>query len=88
MHEIFQMREPKYELRNNNHLILCMPKSVRYGTESLHFLGPKIWQIVPNELKEIDNLCDFKIKIKCWIPNFPCRLCKHYIGQVGFVNVK
>ena len=88
MHEIFQMREPKYELRNNNHLNLCMPKSVRYGTESLRFLGPKIWQIVPNELKEIDNLCDFKIKIKCWIPNCPCRLCKHYIGQVGFVNVK
>ena len=50
-----------------------MPKSVRYGTESLRFLRPQISQIVPNELKEIDNLCYFKIKIKFWIPNWPCR---------------
>ena len=47
MHDIFQIREPKYELRNKNHLMLSMPKTVRYGTESLRFLGPKIWQNCP-----------------------------------------
>ena len=32
------------------------PKSVNNGTETLRNLGPKIWNIIPDELKEIKSL--------------------------------
>ena len=32
----------------NNH----NPKSVRFGTETLRALGPKIWDIIPPDIKK------------------------------------
>ena len=34
------------------------PKRVRYGTETISFLGPKVWKLVPHELKIISE-CGF-----------------------------
>ena len=60
-------------------------KSVFCGTESILFLGPKIWSIVPNEFKETP-LHAFKKLIKKYEPeNYRCRLCKSYIQNVGFI---
>ena len=64
-------------------------RTVNYGTETLAYLGPKIWAIVPNEIKAATNLIEFKNKIKRWkAVNCPCRLCKIYIAGVGFMNIK
>ena len=61
-------------------------KSVYHGSESLSFLRPKIWDMLPDDYKDIDNLNIFKNKIKKWKPeNCPCRLCKVYINSIGFV---
>ena len=50
------------------------PKSVKYGLETLSSLGPKIWKLVPNDLKRITSLPVFKVKIRKWIPDkCPCR---------------
>ena len=74
-----------YDLRGNNFLGRRV-KSVRYGTESISFLAPKIWEILPNEIKDSDTLQIFKAKIKEWVPvECPCRLCKVYLPQVGFI---
>ena len=63
-----------------------MVKSVYHGNESISYLGPKIWDILPEKLKNIDNLEHFKKEIKTWTPdNCPCRLCKVYIESVGFL---
>ena len=62
------------------------PRSVRYGTETLRCLGPKIWDIVPNYIKDSQSLTIFKNKIKSWTPmNCPCRLCKVYLPNLGFL---
>ena len=54
-------------------------RTVTYGTESLAHLGPKIWAIVPDDIKSITSLKSFKTNIKRWNPsNCPCRLCKLY----------
>ena len=64
-------------------------RTVAYGTETLGFLGPKIWAIVPEELKNAKSLRDFKNKIKVWKPDgCPCRLCKTYVAGVGFINTE
>ena len=62
------------------------PKTVNYGLETLRYLGPKIWKLVPLELREIQSLNLFTKKITKWIPNScPCRLCKLFVPQLGFV---
>ena len=63
-------------------------RTVAYGTETLSFLGPKIWAIIPTEIKECKSLNEFKSKIKKWKPHHcPCRMCKTYIEGVGFIDV-
>ena len=61
-------------------------RTVHNGEESLSFLAPKIWELVPIELKELGELNEFKELIKHWRPtSCPCRLCKIYIHGVGFI---
>ena len=46
-----------------------------------------MWNKVPENIKSFELLNVFKSKIKYWIPNHcSCRICKTYIGQVGFIN--
>ena len=52
----------------------------------MSFLGPIIWDLVPNDLKDIGNLAGYKNAIKkCSPDKCPCRLCKDYISNVGFI---
>ena len=53
--------------------------------ETLAHLGPKLWSIVPIEIKETTSLKEFKRKIKNWKPNkCPCKLCRSYIKDLGY----
>ena len=82
LNEVYVPRQCSYELRG----VRRTDKSVRYGTESISSLAPKIWEILPNEIKDSDTLQIFKAKIKKWVPvECPCRLCKIYLSQVGFI---
>ena len=75
-----------YYLRNPSYFITPHVNSVYHGTESLSYLGSKIWEIVPEDLKQKKSLNSFKEAIKLWKPNdCPCRLCKIYIDGVGFI---
>ena len=87
MNNIFKLRaEYSYNLRQVSEFSRPMVKSVYHGTESTSYLGPKIWNILPEKLKNIKNLEHFKKEIKTWKPdNCPCRLCKVYIESVGFL---
>ena len=61
-------------------------KSVFHGTESVSYIAPKIWDMVPSNIKDLNNLSAFKQAIKKWKPeNCPCRLCKTYIPNLGFI---
>ena len=60
--------------------------SVFHGQASIRYLGPPIWQLVPSEFKDLNTVSAFKAAIRKWKPNkCPCRLCKTYIGNVGFI---
>ena len=86
LREIFVPKISLYNLRRNNTFERRQVHSVYHGTESLSFLGPKIWDLVPLEFKQLENLEAFKLKIKKWIPfECPCRLCRTYRQQVAFV---
>ena len=87
MIELFEQRnEHHYNLRNNVHFITPQIRTVCHGSESISFLSPKIWNILPDRLKNTNSLEAFKIQIKKWKPqNCPCRLCRVYVQNVGFV---
>ena len=86
MNEVFQVKSPvPYHLRDKNELYSRNPKTVAYGSESVSFMAPKIWSIVPQELKNSQSLYSFKKCIRKWKPNCPFRLCKTYLQHVGFI---
>ena len=62
--------------------------TVHFGENSLRYLGPKIWEMVPEYMRNMESLEKFKSAINTWAPQkCPCRLCKDYIEGVGFVDV-
>ena len=62
------------------------PITVGNGLETLRSLGPKIWEMIPTEIRNIPCLSLFKSKIKKWSPkNCPCRNCKIFVPQLGFL---
>ena len=77
LNEVFVPCQSNYELRRNKFLERRRVKSVKYGTEFISSLAPKIWEIF-NEIKVSDTLQIFKAKIKKWVPavECPCRLGK------------
>ena len=49
MHEIFKLKDqPHYNLRYSSLFSRTLVKSVYKATESLSFLGPKIWDTLPD----------------------------------------
>ena len=85
--KIFEPKTGLYNLRRNNIFERRQVHSVYQGTESPSFVGPKIWDLVPLEVKQLESLQVFKLKIKKWIPfECSCRLCQTYTQQVGFLQ--
>ena len=74
-------------LRRNNTFERPQVHSVYHCTYSLSFLSPKIWDLVPLELKQLERLEVFKLKIKIIGCPFECpwRLCRTYIQQIRFL---
>ena len=64
--ELFRGRDICYNLQSNSNFAVPHVKSVFHGSESISYLGPKIWDIVPFELKELTSLNAFKKGIKKW----------------------
>ena len=78
MDQVFPLRE-KLRYPNQNIFVTRNTKTVSWGIENVANLGPKIWQLIPNEIKCSPSLFIFKKKIRRWKPsNCPCRICKTY----------
>ena len=87
MNDIFELQNPTHNLRSScNQFRRENVKTVHYGIQSVRYLGPKIWELVPNNIKYSNSLSKFKKLIKSWKPEAcPCRLCITYIAQVGSI---
>ena len=84
--DIFKLKNLTYNFRNAETLNTSIVNFVKYGTETITSLSAKIWNILPNEYKELTSLSTFISKIKNWeTDECPCRLCKTYIQRIGFL---
>ena len=58
--KLFPRRNEPYNLRHNAEFLQPLVNSVRCGIESISYLGPKIWDMVPDSYKNVDCLYNFK----------------------------
>ena len=87
MKDVFPLSENLcYNTRNKRTFHSRNIRTVHFGSETLSQLAPKIWELVPEEIKKLKSVASFKNAIKKWRPaNCPCRLCRTSIFQVCFV---
>ena len=87
MQEDFLVKEQgKWNSRNQTDFVIPQVKSANYGLESIRGLGPKIWESLPNDLKNKESIDSFKTAIKRWKPeSCPCYLCKTYLQNIGYL---
>ena len=89
--EIFKVKKSLFlmksnNLRRGNHLARRNIRTTHYGNETISNLGVKIWNLLPEEIKNASSLSVFKTKIKKWIPKkCPFKLCQIYIKNIGFI---
>ena len=85
--DLFPVNNNYYSLRRNPDFLLSRPKTVSKGTEAIRYLGPKIWHDLPEDIKLTESLSEFKSKIKAKSDHkCPCRLCKPFISNLGFLS--
>ena len=64
MEGLFCVRQTHYNLRNSHHFAIPSVNSVYYGSESISNIGPRIWNLVHDRLKELKSINSFKNEIK------------------------
>ena len=65
INSVFNLKEnSRYSLRNVYELYSRNLRTVKYGTETISYLVPKIWSIVPQAIKGSTSLYSFKAKIR------------------------
>ena len=84
---MFVRNHSNYNLRSQSDFVIPELKTMYKGSNSLRYFGPIIWNLISKEIKYSDSLDSFIPKIRQWKPNIcPCRLCKDYIPNIGFVE--
>ena len=85
MKQIFVQKDVPYHLRSCRNTFAPRPKTIGYGIESACFLGSRIWHAIPSYIEESQILNNFKGKIQSYELDCSCRLCRFYIGNLGFL---
>ena len=85
--ELFERKNINYNLRSQPDFVIPQVKSVYKGSNSLRYFAPIIWNLIPKEIKNCDTLASSVSKSRQWRPNAcPCRICKNFIPNVGFIE--
>ena len=68
MCELFNKANVPYNLRQDVNFQSYNVKTVLYGIQTLPYLGPKIWNLVPFDIRDCVTEQMFHQKIKKWKP--------------------
>ena len=85
--ECFPLRsQGQYNLRSQSDFTLPIIRTVNYEIESIRYLGSKILESIPANIKQVEIIERFKSGIKKWKPECClCRLWKTYLEQIGYM---
>ena len=82
--EHFSFSNVNYNLRSGPQFYQPSANTVWNREETISYLGPEIWNKVPEEMKQKSYLFAFKREIKV-LENCPCSICKNYLPNIGFI---
>ena len=83
---MFESRNNTYNLRNFQEFATKRKRIVKMGLETLNYRSPKLWPILPEKVRQINSLVQFKESVRKWVCiDCPCRLCKLYLPNIGFL---
>ena len=86
MKTFFDFRENRYNIKKSQEMRQQKVRTIQYGRETALYCAPKLWSIVPADLKSFPNVNLFKSKIKHWeCTECPCKLSKTYLKNIGYV---
>ena len=61
--------------------------SKHLGISSLGYMAAKVWDMVPNDMKNVNDIETLKSNIRKWKPvNCHCKPCPDYVSCVGYIN--
>ena len=60
-------------------------KTTSYGIETVQYIGQKLWQMQPPNVREFPSLKAFKKELRSCTIKCDCRLCKKFISRVCFI---
>ena len=70
----------KIIMRHNSYFAIPNVKSAYHGTESLSNLGSRIWNLLPDKLKQLVDIHAFKKEMTKWkLENCPCLTHIYYL---------
>ena len=85
--EFFVRNNHNYNLRSESELLLPNVNTVFKGQNPVSYFGSVTWNSIPFELRKASSYQIFRSEKKRWrLTNCTCRLCKNYIGNLGFIN--
>ena len=81
--ELFDLRNIEYNLLSQADFSVGAVHTTNHGLRLLIYFAPKIWTIIPTDIRNVNNSLDFTLKIKFWIPD---RCPYNLPRQVGYIN--
>ena len=81
---LFQFRyDIPYNLRQRSQFHIPPVRTVFSVTESFKYRSPKVWELMPDGMKELKSLWEFRKAMKLRKPT--SGPCKQYIYEIGFL---
>ena len=85
----FERRNKMYSLRNFQEFATKRKRTVKIGLKTLNHLrlrSPQLWSILPENLRQINMLLQFKESFTKWVCiDYSCKLSKLYLPNIGFL---
>ena len=86
--QYLKKRTLTYNLRSQTDFVRDCVSTRSYRLNSLRYFAPKVWDVIPLEIKSINSLKKFKTEIRKWaLENCSCYLCRAYLKNLGSVEL-
>ena len=83
---MFEKKNNTHNLRNFQEFATKRKRTVKMDLEALNNRTPQLWSILPENLRQINLLVQFKESVRKWdCIDCPCRLCRLYLPNIGFL---
>ena len=67
LHDLVTVLNSSYDMRDNERCTVPEYSTVKYGKNSLRYFGAKIWNTLPNPIKNSPSLNTFKSAVSSWL---------------------